>query len=138
LEVATGLIKGKLTERKTRVDFLEFMDEIVTDYTDKQEIHVIMDNYCIHKKCDDWLSNHPNVSFHFTPTSVSWLNMVEVWFGIMSRKGLRGASFDGIPKLSSAINDFISVYNSKAEMFVWRKREVKGTQLKNTIVNLRN
>jgi transposase len=138
LEMATELVKGKLTERKTRVDFLEFMDEVVADYQDTQEIHVIMDNYCIHKKCDEWLSNHPNVSFHFTPTSASWLNMVEIWFGIMSRKALKGASFNDVTKLSTAITDFIDVYNSKAEPFVWRKREVKGSQLKNTIVNLRN
>jgi transposase len=137
LEVATGLIKGKLTERKTRVDFFEFMDDVMADYHNTQEIHVIMDNYRIHEKCDEWLSNHPNVSFHFTPTSASWPNMIEVWFGIMSRKALKGAGFDGVSKLSSAIKDFISVYNAKAEPFVWRKREVKGTQLKNTIVNLR-
>ena len=56
------------------------------------ELHVILDNYGTHKKCDAWLAAHPNVHFHFTPTSASWLNQVEIWFGILSRKALRGLS----------------------------------------------
>jgi transposase len=137
LQVATGVIKSEITERKRRVEFLDFMDHVVSDYDESQEIHVIMDNYCIHKKCDAWLELHPNVFFHFTPTSASWLNMVEIWFGIMSRKALKGATFNNTESLATAINDFVEVYNSKAEPFVWRKREVKGSQLRNTISNLR-
>ena len=94
--------------------------------------------YCIHKKCDEWLGDHPNVHFHFTPTSASWLNQVEIWFGIFSRKALKGASFEGIEHLRQAIEAFIAAYGPTAKPFVWRKREVKGTQLKNTILNLRN
>ncbi|EQD72460.1 transposase [mine drainage metagenome] len=62
------------------------MEEIVGDYPPDQEIHVILDNLSTHKKNEDWLSRHPNVTFHFTPTSASWLNQVEIWFGILSRK----------------------------------------------------
>ncbi len=80
----------------------------------------------------------PNVRFHFTPTSASWLNQVEIWFGIMTRKTLRGASFSCIDQLTQAINDFIAAYNDKAAPFVWRKRKVKGSQLRNPIVNLYN
>ena len=80
----------------------------------------------------------PDVYFHFTPTSASWLNQVEIWFGIMTRKTLRGASFNSTDQLTQAINDFIAAYNDKARPFVWRKREVRGSQLRNTIVNLRN
>ncbi|MDR2300656.1 MAG: IS630 family transposase [Deltaproteobacteria bacterium] len=138
LEVATGQINSKITEKKRRVEFLEFMDQIAGEYSKTQEIHVIMDNYCIHEKCDLWLAKHPNFTFHFTPTSASWLNMVEIWFGIMTRKALKGGSFKSLEDLSKAINDFISVYNENAEPFIWRKREVKGSQLKNTIVNLCN
>jgi transposase len=138
LEVATGHIKTKITERKRRIEFLDFMDQIVKEYPSDLELHVILDNYCIHKNCDPWLVKHPNVTFHFTPTSASWLNMVEIWFGIMSRKALKGSNVKSCSELAGLINDFISVYNENTEPFIWRKREVKGSQLRNTIVNLCN
>jgi transposase len=138
LEVATGQISAKFTEKKRRLEFLEFMDQLAAEYPPDKEIHAILDNYCIHKNCDRWLAAHPNITFHFTPTSESWLNMVEIWFGIMTGKVLKAASFKGTDDLMKDINDFISVYNDSAEPFVWRKREVKGTQLKNTIVNICN
>lgn len=138
LEVATGVIHGKTTTTKKRVDFQAFMDELVSEFPAAREIHVILDNLCTHKKNEDWLAAHPNVTFHFTPTSASWLNQVEIWFGIFSRKALAGASFRNIEQLVQAIKDFTEAYNEKAAPFVWRKREVKGAQLRNTIVNLRN
>src|SRR6201984_1038311 len=82
LEVATGVIRGKT------------------------------DNLSTHKKNDDWLAAHPNVTFHFTPTSASWLNQVEIWFGIFSRKALAGASFASIAQLVQAIRDFTEAYNA--------------------------
>ena len=85
-----------------------------------------------------WLAAHANVFFHFTPTSASWLNQVEIWFGILSRKALRGASFRNVQELRQAIEAFKAAYGPKAKPFVWRKRKVKGSQLRNTIVNLRN
>lgn len=138
LEVATGVIRGKTTTSKKRVDFQAFMDDVVSEYATDREIHVILDNLCTHKKNDDWLAAHPNVTFHFTPTSASWLNQVEIWFGIFSRKALAGASFRNVEQLVQAIHAFMEVYNEHAAPFVWRKREVKGAQLRNTIVNLRN
>jgi transposase len=138
LKVATGEVKSKTTETKSRKEFLAFMDEVVKDIPETQEIHVIADNYCTHKKNDEWLKAHPNVTFHFTPTSASWLNMVEIWLGILTRKALRGASFNNTQELATAINDFCQVYNQSAKPFVWRKREVKGAQLRNTIANLKN
>ena len=138
LNVATGIIQSKTTATKKRPDFQAFLDDVVADVPPDREVHVILDNYGTHKKNDDWLAAHPNVSFHFTPTSASWLNQVEIWFGIMSRKTLRGASFESTKQLTQAINDFIVTYNDKATPFVWRKREVKGSQLRNTIANLRN
>ena len=134
LEVATGAVHTQTTSKKRRIEFLEFMDRVVTDLPVGKEIHAILDHYCIHA----WLAAHPNVFFHFTPTSASWLNQVAVWFGILSRKALRGASFRDIEQLRKAIEDFVSAYGPKAKPFVWRKREVKGSQLRNTIVNLRN
>jgi len=138
LEVATGAIHTETTNRKRRIEFLEFMDSVIAELPAEKEVHVILDNYCIHKRNDLWLAAHPNVFFHFTPTSASWLNQVEIWFGIMSRKALRGASFKSTEDLAKAINDFVTVYRPTAKPFVWRKREIKGSQLKNTIVNLRN
>jgi transposase len=138
LNVATGEIKSKTTQTKKRPDFQAFMEELVVDLPVDQQIHVILDNYSTHKKNHEWLAKHPNVHFHFTPTSASWLNQVEIWFGIFARKTLSGASFANIEQLVQAIEAFIACYNQSATPFVWRKREVKGAQLRNTIVNLRN
>lgn len=138
LNVATGRIKAKTTQKKRRPDFQSFMDDIVKDIRKDQDVHVILDNYCTHKKNDTWLAKHPNVFFHFTPTSASWLNQVEIWFGILTRKALRGASFNSTDDLKQAIIDFCEVYQENAKPFVWKKREVKGSQLRNTISNLRN
>jgi transposase len=138
LQVATGLIQTSTTTLKRREEFLQFMDQIVAETPADRQLHVVLDNYCTHKKCDAWLALHPHVHFHFTPTSASWLNQVEIWFGIMSRKALRGASFKNVTELRQAIEAFIAAYNPKAKPFKWRKREVKGSQLRNTIVNLRN
>ncbi|MEM0942047.1 MAG: transposase, partial [Bacteroidota bacterium] len=115
------------------LDFIAVMDSIIVDYPD-QEIHVILDNYSTHKKNEDWLAAHPLVHFHFTPTSVSWLNMVEIWFGIFSRKSLLGASFSS----KEHLRKHIEAYNQNHKPFIWRKREVKGSQLKNNIDNLSN
>lgn len=138
LEVATGVIRGKTTQTKKRADFQAFMDEVVADQPANKQIHVILDNLNTHKKNEHWLAEHPNVTFHFTPTSASWLNQVEIWFGIFQRKTLRNASFRSSEQLSQAIHDFTAAYNQNAAPFVWRKREVRGAQLRNTIVNLRN
>jgi len=138
LNVATGNISKKTTQTKTREDFISFMDEVIRGIPQTQEIHVILDNYATHKKNDEWLSVHPNVKFHFTPTSASWLNQVEIWFGILSRKALKNGSFESVEALDKAIQDFTDVYHQNAKPFVWRKREVKGSQLRNTISNLVN
>lgn len=140
LNVATGAIHAQTTELKRRVEFLAFMDQLLLDLpdSDKKDIHVILDNYCIHKRNDEWLAAHPNVKFHFTPTSASWLNQVEIWFGILSRKALKNASFKSVEQLRTAIEAFIEAYQPNAKPFVWRKREVKGSQLRNTISNLCN
>ena len=138
LEVATGHVKTAITQLKRREEFLQFMDQVVSEASADQELHVILDNYCTHKKCDAWLAKHSHVHFHFTPTSASWLNQVEIWFGILSRKALRGLSSTTTVELRQAIEAFIAAYSKHAKPFKWRKREVKGSQLRNTIVNLCN
>lgn len=138
LEVATGRVSTAFTELKRREEFLQFMDQVVAETAPELELHVILDNYGTHKKCDAWLAAHPHVHFHFTPTSASWLNQVEIWFGILSRKALRGLSSKSTIELRQAIEAFIAAYAPNAKPFKWRKREVKGSQLRNTIVNLLN
>ena len=138
LEVATGVIRGKTTQTKKRADFQAFMEDVIAEQPVERQIHVILDNLNTHKKNEDWLAAHPNVTFHFTPTSASWLNQVEIWFGIFQRKTLNNASFRSIEQLVQAIHAFTAAYNVNAAPFVWRKREVRGAQLRNTIVNLNN
>ncbi len=78
------------------------------------------------------------IVFHYTPKHASWMNQVEIWFGIFQRKTLNNASFPSIDHLIAAIHAFTAAYNEKAAPFVWRKRDVRGAQLRNTIVNLCN
>ncbi|MDR2368426.1 MAG: IS630 family transposase [Deltaproteobacteria bacterium] len=125
LEVATAQINAKVTGGKKRLGFLDFMDRVSGEYPSDKEIHAILENYPVHGKTNAWLAAHPNFTFHFTPTSASWLNLVGIWFSIMATKPTKptkGASLSGMPPLAKAINDFISVYNERAEPFVWRKR----------------
>ncbi|MEA2195660.1 MAG: hypothetical protein QOG42_2140 [Solirubrobacteraceae bacterium] len=93
------------------------MDQIVAESSAEQELHVILDNYCTHKKCDAWLACHPNVHFHFTPTSASWLNQVEIWFGLLSRKALRGLNVQSTTDLRQEIEAFVAAYAKQAKPF---------------------
>jgi transposase len=96
LEVATGAIHTPITQRKRRLECLDFMDHLMAEMPVGKDIHVILDNDGIQQRNDPWLAAHPNVVFHFTPTSASWLNQVEIWFGLLARKALKGASFRNI------------------------------------------
>ena len=112
---------------------------MLADQPQDQEVHVILDNYSPHKGNDDWLAKFEGrVQFHFTPTSASWLNQIEIVFSLLQRKTLNGASFKTKDQLREAIEAFIRRHNEHAKPFRWRKREVKGSQLQNTIINLRN
>jgi transposase len=139
LEIASGHVHAQTTEQKKREDFRRFLDGIIAELPADKEIHVILDNYSTHKRNDDWLAQYGGrVQFHFTPTSASWLNQVEIWFGLLTRKSLRGASFSSQDELRLAIEAFVARTNQNPKPFHWRKREVKGSQLRNTIINLRN
>lgn len=92
----------------------------------------------LHPPAKALVAKHPQVHFHFTPTSASWLNQVEIWFGIFARKALRGLSSTSTAELRQAIEAFVAAYTQNAKPFKWRKREVKGPQLRNTIVNICN
>ena len=130
LNVATGKVIGRHYKRRRRVEFLDFMNQVVAAYPD-QEIHVILDNLSTHKpKPDLWLARHPKVHFHYTPTHASWLNQIEIWFSILSGKSLAGASFQAVDLLKEHINDFIANYNDNARPFVWTKIKVHQKRLK--------
>jgi transposase len=134
-EVATGKVTVAHKNRRRRVEFLAFMNDIVTGYPDTA-IHVILDNLNTHKpKNDRWLKRHPNVRFHFTPTRASWLNQVENWFSILEGKSLHGASFTSVAELRQHIDAFIEAYNENAKPFVWTKKKVRQRRVKNRRVS---
>jgi transposase len=138
LNVATGQVTAKHTKRRRRIEFLDFMNEVVADYP-VQEIHVVLDNLRTHKpKRDQWLARHKNVHFHFTPTHASWLNQVEIWFSILARSTLDGASFTSVADLRAAIDAFIQSYNLRATPFQWRQARVLPKALTPRITDLCN
>jgi transposase len=129
-EVATGKVTVAHKKRRRRIEFLDFMNDIVAAYPDTA-IHVVLDNLNTHKpKNDRWLKRHPNVHFHFTPTRASWLNQVEIWFSILEGKSLHGASFTSVEQLREHIDAFIAAYNETAKPFVWTKAKVFQKPLK--------
>jgi transposase len=138
LEISTGLVKTGHYIRRRRREFLDFMNEVVATYPD-QNIHVVLDNLNTHKpKYDAWLHRHRNVHFHFTPTHASWLNQIEIWFSLLTRKALQGASFISVKQLRQAIDDFVHVHNQNAAPFEWRKTYVSPKNFKNSYSNLCN
>lgn len=122
LEVASGKIIGECSPRHTSADFLRFLKKLEQRYRGR-ELHVVLDNSSTHHTpaVRAWLAEHPNVIFHFTPTSASWLNMVEAWFGILTRQSVRRASFGSVKKLILHIEAFIKRWNENPTPFVWTK-----------------
>lgn len=128
--LGSGEVVGQHYRRRRRVEFLDFMNRIVAQHPGK-EIHVILDNLSTHKpKRDMWLARHPNVRFHYTPTHVSWLNQIEIWFSILAGNSLKGASFGSVRDLIDHITSFIDSYNETAGPFVWTKSVVHQKRLK--------
>ncbi len=124
LNVVTGQVKAGHYKRRRRKEFLNFMNGVVAEYPDS-EIHVILDNLNTHKpKTDRWLGRHKNVHFHFIPTHASWLNQIECWFSILTRRSLKGASFTSPKEVRQAIDQFVAAYNKEAAPFEWKKKKV--------------
>lgn len=88
-----------------------------------QKLHLIMDNYATHKhpKVKAWLAAHPRIHIHFTPTSGSWLNLVEVWFGIIERQAIHRGTYQSVRDLMIKIRAFINGWNDRCQPFVWTK-----------------
>jgi transposase len=122
LEVATGSVIGECTERHTGLDFLRFMKVLARRYRTR-DLHVVLDNSSTHKTpaIQAWLQAHPRVHFHFTPTGASWLNMVEAWFSILTRKSVRRGSFDTVKALVKHIQNFIAHWNQNPSPFAWTR-----------------
>ena len=126
-DIVTGQVIAGHYNRRRRREFLDFMNEIVAAYPDR-EIHVVLDNRNTHKpKEDRWLKHHPLVHLHFTPTYSSWLNQVECWFSILGRQALQGVSFTSPRQLRDAIDKFVKAYNKTASPFEWKKAVVHPT-----------
>ena len=122
LEVASGTVIGECSERHTGADFLRFLKVLGRRYRNR-DLHVILDNSSTHKTPDvkAWLEAHPRVHFHFTPTGASWLNMVEAWFSILTRKSVRRGSFDTVRALVKHIQRYIEHWNDNPTPFVWTR-----------------
>src|SRR3954452_7043654 len=122
LEVATGKVTGLCKDRHRHQEFLAFLKHVARAYPDR-ELHLVMDNYATHKRVEvrDWLAANPRIHIHFTPTSGSWLTLVEVWFGIIERQAIRRASFTSVRDLMIKIRAFINGWNQRKHPFIWTK-----------------
>lgn len=122
LEIATGKVTGAVKPKHRRQEFLAFLRQIDRAYPDA-ELHLVMDNYATHKtpEVNAWLQKHPRFHTHFTPTSGSWLNLVEVWFGIIDRQAIRRGIFTSVKDLNAKIRQFITGWNDRKHPFVWTK-----------------
>ncbi len=122
LEVATGKVIDTCLPRHRHQEFLRFLKQVAKAYP-KVELHIVCDNYATHKHptVKAWLARNPRVTLHFTPTSGSWLNMVEIFFGIITRQAIRRGSFDSVRELTAAIRRFIDAWNERCEPFTWTK-----------------
>jgi hypothetical protein len=108
-EVATGQVTTRCFPKRRGDEFLTFMKQVAAAYPDR-ELHVVVDNLFTHAtdEVNAWLAKHPRITFHFTPTGSSWLNMVEIWFGIITRQAIRRGTFTSVRVLIRAIDDYVT------------------------------
>jgi transposase len=122
LEIATGRVTDACYDRHGKAEFLHFLQKVARTYP-RRELHVVVDNYHTHKhaEVEAWLARHPRITLHFTPTSGSWLNLVEVFFGIITRQAIRRGTFASVKELVAAISRFIDGWNERCHPFTWTK-----------------
>jgi transposase len=122
LDVATGKVTASTKPRHRRQEFLAFLKQVAKAHPDR-ELHLVMDNYATHKtpEVKQWLEANPRIIVHFTPTSGSWLNLVEVWFGIIERQAIHRGTFTSVRDLNTKIRGFINGWNKRSRPFVWTK-----------------
>jgi transposase len=137
LEVATGEVTGACFPKHRHQEFLAFLNALVRAYP-RKPLHVVLDNSSTHSTAEvtHWLQRHKRVHFHFTPTSASWMNMIEIWFSILTKQQVRRGVYHNVPELINAIEHFIEGYNERAQPFVWTKTAeqilVKATKQQDT------
>jgi transposase len=121
LDVATGTVLGTCMKRHRHQEFLRFLREINRATPRHLDLHLIVDNYATHKhpKVKAWLAKHPRFHLHFTPTSASWLNLVERFFALITQERIRRGAFTSVPDLESAIMDYLEHHNADPRPFVW-------------------
>jgi putative transposase len=121
LEVATGSVLAQSKIRHRHQEFLQFLRHIEANVPQELDVHIIMDNYATHKyeKVRSWFARRPRYHVHFTPTYSSWLNQVEIWFGIITRKTIRRGSFRSTKELAEKIDLFVKNYNRDSKPFLW-------------------
>ena len=122
LEVATGKVTDACYPRHRHTEFLHFLKQVAKAYP-RVRLHIVCDNYATHKhpSVQAWLAKNRRITMHFTPTSGSWLNMVEIFFGIITRQAIRRGTFTSVRDLITAIEIFIDGWNDRCQPFAWTK-----------------
>ena len=121
LSLLDGKVIGQCLPRHRSKEFVSFLKQIDHNTAGESDLHLIVDNSSTHKSpvVKRWLKKHPRVHLHFTPTSSSWLNLIERWFGEITRKRIRRGTFRSVPELIAAIEEYLKVYNQQPKPFVW-------------------
>lgn len=124
LNVLDGTVIGSCYPRHRHEEFLKFLRKLNRDTPKNRALHLIVDNYGTHShdNVKQWLKKHPRFHMHFTPTSSSWLNLIERWFAEITRKRIRRGVFHSVPELIAAITEFIEINNRNPKPFVWTKK----------------
>ena len=123
LNTATGEVSGKCYRRHRSIEFRKFLDRIDKNVPAQFDVHIICDNYSTHRTAlvHRWLLKRPRFQLHFTPTSASWINLVERWFAELTNKQIKRGSHKSTKKLEEAILTYIDGYNQDSKPFVWTK-----------------
>ncbi len=121
LSVLDGKVIGQCVPRHRHQEFLKFLRHVDQEFPEGLTLHVVMDNYGTHKtpEVQRWLARHRRFVVHFIPTSSSWLNLVERWFGELTRKAVRRGAFVSVPDLIQAIEAFLATWNENPKPFIW-------------------
>jgi transposase len=121
LDIATGKVIGSCHRRHRHQEFLRFLERIDEAVPEQLDIHLVMDNYGTHKmpKVQRWFARRPRYHVHFTPTSASWLNQVERFFGLLTDRRIRRGTFGSVRELESAIRDYLTHHNQHSKPFAW-------------------
>jgi transposase len=121
LDVLSGAVIGECLPRHRHTEFLKFLRTIDREVPKGLQVHLVLDNYSTHKheNVKKWLAKHPRFHLHFTPTSSSWLNLIERWFGKLTDKAIRRGVFHSVPELITAIETYLTINSENPEPFLW-------------------